>query len=322
MVFTMKVPILIKLLIIMLILTVVPLGIMGYLALQDEKSIGMNAANNAQKMGDVAIADSTKALENLGEKIITEKAKDAANQLTIYIKSHPTLTLRELQNDTEFQNIAVQKLGERGYITTVDGNNTVRFHPNPKMVNYDTHQMCIKYPDFCAVSVAIDQGVAGGGYYNWPDPDGVTRSKYMFIQPTNVTTADGVHLYSAATTYMEEFTQPSRQLEQKMNTSIQKTVSDISVATESMSSQNTILMITLISMFIVIIIVFILATSISRPIKQLTEIADKVSMGDLETEITVHTNDEINDLAESFRRMINAFKMMVSMQDVTEEEDQ
>jgi nitrogen fixation/metabolism regulation signal transduction histidine kinase len=143
----------------------------------------------------------------------------------------------------------------------------------------------------------------------------------MYHQPVGVLTADGVMLHTAATTYMEEFTQPSKKLEEKLNSSIQHTVSDINVATESMSSANTILMITLISMIIVIIIVVILATSVSRPIKQLTIIADKVSMGDLQTEVTVHTNDEIDDLAESFRRMINAFKIMVSMHECSEEEE-
>ena len=316
----MKIPILIKLLIIMLILTIVPLGIMGFLALQDEKAIGMNAAENAQSMGKFVISDSDLALEELGEKLITEKAKDVATQLAIYLIAHPTMTVADLQNDTAFQKIAVQKLGERGYVATIDETNTIRFHPNPRMINYDTHQMAAEYPEFWAVAEPIIEGKPFGGYYNWLDSDGVVRSKYMYHQPVGVLTADGVMLHVAATTYMEEFTQPSKQLEEKLNSSIQKTVSHISIATESMSSANTILMITLISIIIVIVIVIIVATSISRPIKQLTIIADQISMGDLQIEINVHTNDEINDLAESFRRMINAFKMMVSMHESYEEE--
>jgi len=319
----MKTTILTKLLVVMLILTLVPLGIMGYLALQDEKAIGMNAANNAQNMGDVAINDSSKALMDLGEKLITQKAIDSAAQAEIYIKANPTKTLSDLQNDTEFQKIAVQKLGDRGYVCTVEYNNItsiIRFHPNPNLINFDTSPFEIKYPSFWNVVEPTLNGTPHGGYYDWPDPDGVTRSKYMYIQPIGVPTADGVTLQSSATTYMEEFTVPSKQLKQKLNSSIQNTVNEIKIATESMSSSNTILLITIITMIIVIIIVFIMAMSISRPIKQLTEIADKVSMGDLQTKIDVHTNDEIDDLAESFRRMINAFKMMVSMQEEQEEE--
>ena len=292
----------------MLILTIVPLGIMGYLALQDEKAIGMNAAENTQIMGKIAISDSNKSLEDLGKKLITEKAKDTATQLAIYLIAHPTMTLRDLQNDTAFQQIAVQKVGERGYVATIDGTNIIRFHPNPGMINYDTHQMAAQYPEFWAVAEPIDEGKPSGGNYNWLDPDGVVRSKYMYHQPVGVLTADGVMLNTAATTYMEEFTQPSKQLEEKINSSIQQTVSDINVATESMSSANTILMITLISIIIVIIIVVILATSISRPIKQLTVIADKISLGDLQTEINVRTNDEIEDLAESFQKDDQCFQ--------------
>ncbi|HWQ64609.1 MAG TPA: HAMP domain-containing protein, partial [Methanospirillum sp.] len=199
-------------------------------------------------------------------------------------------------------------------------NSIIRFHTNPQLINFDTSSFADKYPSFWKIVEPTLEGTSNGGYYDWPDPDGVTRSKYMYIQPIGVPTADGVMLQTSATTYMEEFTVPSKQLEQKLNSSIQQTVNSIKIATESMSSSNTILLITIITMIIVIIIVCIMAMSISRPIKQLTEIADKVSMGDLQTKIDVHTNDEINDLAESFRRMINAFKMMVSMQEDQEEE--
>lgn len=51
-----------------------------------------------------------------------------------------------------------------------------------------------------------------------------------------------------------------------------------------------------------------------RPIQKLTEIAKQISMGDLNTEINVETrNSEIGELVESFRRLINAFKIMNAM---------
>ncbi|HWQ64611.1 MAG TPA: HAMP domain-containing protein [Methanospirillum sp.] len=51
-----------------------------------------------------------------------------------------------------------------------------------------------------------------------------------------------------------------------------------------------------------------------RPVQKLTEIAKQISMGDLNTEINVETrNSEIGELVESFRRLINAFKIMNAM---------
>jgi hypothetical protein len=64
--------ILTKLLAMMLVQTLVPLGLVGYLALQDEKAIGANAVTNAQNMGTIAIQDSSKALTDLGEQTIKQ----------------------------------------------------------------------------------------------------------------------------------------------------------------------------------------------------------------------------------------------------------
>jgi HAMP domain-containing protein len=316
----MKITILIKLLVVMLILTLVPLGIVGYLALQDEKAIGLNAAEDAQKMGQTAIADSTAALNAVGELVIQQKAVDVARQLEIYLTDHPGATISDLQKDPRFNQLTVQPVGETGYtaITNVDSL-ICYFHKNPKIVNTDLHNLSAALPGFWGVMSKSQGGVPTKGYYDWKEPDGSMRQKYMYIAIVNATTGDKVRLSVAATTYIDEFSRPMVATSQKINTSVQQTVSGIKTATESMSSGNTILMITLISMIIVIAIAFVFATSISRPIIRLTEIADKVSMGKLDEEIDIHTHDEINDLAVSFTRMINAFKIMVSLQETEEE---
>ena len=59
------------------------------------------------------------------------------------------------------------------------------------------------------------------------------------------------------------------------------------------------------------LIAFLLAHWIVRPIAGLTEIADKVTMGDLETSVSgkcVRSRDEIGDLARSLERMRSSLK--------------
>jgi methyl-accepting chemotaxis protein len=56
-----------------------------------------------------------------------------------------------------------------------------------------------------------------------------------------------------------------------------------------------------------------LGKRITEPLKKLTTIAGKVSMGELQHEISIKTKDEIADLGEAFQRMINAFKMTSAM---------
>ncbi len=53
------------------------------------------------------------------------------------------------------------------------------------------------------------------------------------------------------------------------------------------------------------------AGAITRPIRQLRDIADRVSRGDVEdVEIAVTSNDEIADLAEAFRRMVVSVRFL------------
>ena len=65
----------------------------------------------------------------------------------------------------------------------------------------------------------------------------------------------------------------------------------------------------------------IMGRRITNPLKKLTNVAGKVSMGELDHEISIKTKDEIADLGEPFQRMINAFKMTVALSQETEETD-
>jgi methyl-accepting chemotaxis protein len=58
---------------------------------------------------------------------------------------------------------------------------------------------------------------------------------------------------------------------------------------------------------------------ITNPLRKLTDVAGKVSMGELNHEINITTKDEIADLGEAFQRMINAFKMTVALSQENEE---
>lgn len=69
-----------------------------------------------------------------------------------------------------------------------------------------------------------------------------------------------------------------------------------------------------------VIMAIVMGRRITKPVKQLTDIAGKVSMGELEHEIKIDSKDEIGDLGEAFQRMINAFKMSNAMNTMTEEE--
>jgi nitrogen fixation/metabolism regulation signal transduction histidine kinase len=61
------------------------------------------------------------------------------------------------------------------------------------------------------------------------------------------------------------------------------------------------------------VLALVLAHNIVGPVRQLTSIADRVSNGDIKQEVNVQASGEIGELADSFKRMVNAFKIMDSM---------
>ena len=64
-----------------------------------------------------------------------------------------------------------------------------------------------------------------------------------------------------------------------------------------------------------VVLAIIMGNRITRPLKKLADIAQKVSLGDLnqryylKQNIDIKTGDEIDELVNAFRRMINAFRM-------------
>lgn len=62
-----------------------------------------------------------------------------------------------------------------------------------------------------------------------------------------------------------------------------------------------------------IVMALVMGKRITDPLKNLTTVAGKVSMGELNHEIKIKSKDEIGDLGEAFQRMINAFKMTNAM---------
>ena len=76
-----------------------------------------------------------------------------------------------------------------------------------------------------------------------------------------------------------------------------------------------------IALCISMVVAVLLSNHITQPIIRLTTIANKVSNGNLVHTINRESDDEIGDLADSFRKMINAFKVIQSMAEVDADED-
>ena len=70
-------------------------------------------------------------------------------------------------------------------------------------------------------------------------------------------------------------------------------------------------------------VAFYMGNRISSPIKQLSQAAHDTSLGKLDQEVHIKTGDEIEELSESFNRLLNSFKLMDAMSkgDMGDEEE-
>jgi len=97
-------------------------------------------------------------------------------------------------------------------------------------------------------------------------------------------------------------------------------IANISVATAMMQSQakaltdkaRTITFMMLgATLFLIGIIVFVYAHRLTGKIKSLTEVAERISLGELEMEIETKSRDEIGELAEAIARLQDNFRLCV-----------
>jgi predicted Zn finger-like uncharacterized protein len=255
-----------------------------------------------ENLSSLITQESTKAVTQLGEQIIAEKARSVASQVRLYLLSRPDLKKEGFDADPEFKKLAVQKVGATGYTAlhgVPDSQGIWRnwAHTNPKIVGLDMSTLKGPFgPNFAGFWRVFSNGKDGkesSGYYRWQEPDGSFRDKYMVCAPVQ-----GTPYYVAATTYLDEFTKPVKEMEAKAN--------DISTDT-----RNIVLGILIGTLLLIGVIVALYGTRLTSRIKTLTSVAEQISVGEMDAEIPVTSKDEIGDLAEAIGRMQESIRLSI-----------
>ena len=259
-------------------------------------SIRALGSNSLKELGSASVMESAASLNKLGEQIIQGKAESVAKQIELYLESHPGLSGALLANDPRLREIAVQRVGETGYTAVHNKKGVNYFHVNPQIVGTDLHGLAAKLPDFVKV---LDAGLhrAAGGYYDWKDVDGKVRPKYMFSVPVEET-----NLVVAATTYIDEFGKPAGAILGKVGQ-----MQD-AYAARYKNRFLFFLAIVLVDLGVLLGIIYVYSASVVRPIRHLSEVADQISMGDLEVTVDVEGKGEVARLGQSIERMRTSVK--------------
>ena len=255
-----------------------------------------------QDLSSLITKESSKAVTYLGEAIIAEKARSVADQVRLYLVSRPNMARQDFGADQEFQKVAVQKVGLTGYTalqSVPDEKGIWRnwAHTNPKIVGLDMSTlkgpMGQNFDGFWKVFSNGKDGKESRGYYTWQEKDGSFRDKYMVCAPVK-----GTPYYVAATTYLDEFTKPVKDMEDRAN--------EITKGT-----RNMVFMIVAVTLLLVGLVVLLYGQRLTSRIRSLTDVAERISVGDMDAEISIKSKDEIGDLAEAINRMQESIRLSI-----------
>lgn len=245
---------------------------------------------------------SAKVVTEMAEDIIQENARAVAKQCKLYLTSHSKLEKENYNTDPAFKTIAVQKVGKSGYTALYelpDANGIWRTwaHANPKIIGIDMSKLSEplgkNFPGFWKVYTGVKAGTESKGYYAWRDADDRVRDKFMVCTPI-----EGTRYIIASTTYLDEFTQPTKQMETRAEKFF-------------LNTRNIVFGIMGATLLLITLTVSVYGTRLTGRIKSLTDVADRISVGELDAEVEINSKDEIGDLGEAISRMQDSIRLSI-----------
>jgi len=246
--------------------------------------------------------DSTRIVRQMAEKKIAALSGAVAIQCRLYLLAHPELKKQDFMKDMGFKTLAVQKVGLTGYTALyerpdAEGVWRTWAHVNPKIIGIDMSKLKKhlgkNFPGFWKIFAGVKGGKRSQGYYTWQDKDGVFRDKFMVCTPVA-----GTRFVVAATTYIDEFTAPLRRMEARANELTARTRLITWVIFGG-------------TLLIIGLIVFLYGQHLAGKIRTLTDVAERISIGELDIEVQTGSRDEIGELAEAIERMQESIRLSI-----------
>jgi HAMP domain-containing protein len=252
-------------------------------------------------LSDLITEESSEAIQKMGEDKVIDASRSVALQCKLFLESHPFLEKEMFNSNLDFRRLAVQKIGQTGYTSLYqlpEEDNIWRAwaHFDQAVIGQDLGSvqkaMGDHLPAFLKIFADVKSGADSKGYYDFPEKDSL-RKKFLVCTPV-----EGTRYIIAATTFMDEFTQPVKRMQTRAKKFTDRT-------------RNVIIFIVVGTLILIGLVVFLYSYRLTGRIQTLTRIADEISIGDLDATIKVDTRDEIGRLAESIARMQDSIRMSI-----------
>ena len=255
-----------------------------------------------QKLADLLTGQSVDIATEMAETSVTQKARAVASQCQLYLYTRGDLRPQDFNRDPEFKRLAVQRVGLRGYtaLYSIPGKDRkwqTWSHVDPRIIGIDMgglkKPMGRHFEPFWKILTGVKDGQESSGYYTWKDKDNKFREKFMVCTPV-----EGTPYVIAATAYVDEMISQITMLKTRSmrdNEATRKSVLAILVGT----------------VVLIGLIVFIFGHRLTGRIKSLTDVAERISVGDLDADIPIRSNDEIGELGEAIARMQDSIRLSI-----------
>jgi nitrogen fixation/metabolism regulation signal transduction histidine kinase len=253
--------------------------------------------NHMETLSGLISRESSDVVTKMAEQAVAEKARAVAREVGIYLKDHPNLHKEDFQNDPEFMKIAIQSVGNTGYTilvsrATENEPSMMWAHPNKELIGVDILKASNE-----ALGVELERwrkvtakDFEFGKYYLGVD----NRERYEFSVPI-----EGTIFNAVSTTYLDEFTLPMEELQNKATALTKRTTRDVMI-------------ILVATALLVALLVIIYSYRLSGRLRYLSESADRISVGDLDVEIKgIKSRDEIGELTHALGRMQTSIRLAI-----------
>lgn len=323
-----------KILVIVIVASFVPLGILAQLTIAGIAQFGEDAKKGVTNV-------SQEYLTKAGEEAVRMKAQDLAREVQTYIElkmkmeNKTMLTTFDLIKDPKFRSLGIQTWGAKEYTWVGAGNKVggkdiavILTHPAftgnlEKYLGVDVALLGWNktMPDLYNLLLKITENPESPqpvcGYYYWDNPTTPEKEKipkYLCHYPTTVKVYDPISkselwVVAGTSAYIDGYFQ---YLTQNPANPAENIAGEISKNIESASQQvyyNLGIAAAIAIVFVAILAIFT-TTSIANPIIELSRTADKISEGDLEAEVPYQDRgDELGVLAKSVERLKRSLKV-------------
>jgi predicted Zn finger-like uncharacterized protein len=239
---------------------------------------------------------------------INQIANIIANQVEFYLLSHPELEREGVQTDPALRDIVTQQLlmsGEAILYLRIGSEDagTILIHSNPALQGKPFQSLMVKgeldgnrYDEFgkiVMVGPAGEEHRKASDFYLSKDESGILKERIFTFAPVSKTPY-GI-IYSAQT---EDFMLPVKTLEER-------------IAGLILETRNIVVAVFGGTLIIIGIIMLLYVQRITSRIKTLTDVTNRISVGELEAHVEAKSKDEIGELAEAISRMQESIRLAI-----------